>query len=105
MQIRVISVLLTLLLSTSISAVETAQYEAPRILHSDSASEVSFTDPSEFDSAKAASKCDSATFDELGGIELAAACCKICKKGKACGNSCISKNKDCHKPPGCACNG
>lgn len=30
-------------------------------------------------------------------------CCKVCKKGKACGDSCISKNKTCHKPPGCAC--
>jgi len=33
------------------------------------------------------------------------ACCKICRKGKACGDSCISSNKVCHKPPGCACNG
>ena len=32
-------------------------------------------------------------------------CCKICKKGKACGNSCISRSKTCHKAPGCACNG
>ena len=31
-------------------------------------------------------------------------CCRICKKGKACGNSCISRWKECHKPPGCACN-
>ena len=33
------------------------------------------------------------------------ACCKICKKGKACGDSCINKSYTCHKPPGCACNG
>ena len=33
------------------------------------------------------------------------ACCKTCRKGKACGNSCISRNKRCSKPPGCACNG
>lgn len=33
----------------------------------------------------------------------AAACCKICSKGKACGNSCIARNKTCHKGPGCAC--
>jgi hypothetical protein len=33
------------------------------------------------------------------------ACCKICSNGKACGNSCIAKNKDCHQPPGCACDG
>ena len=35
----------------------------------------------------------------------AKACCKICRKGKACGDSCISKKYICHKPPGCACNG
>ena len=32
-------------------------------------------------------------------------CCKICRKGKACGNSCIARNKTCHKSGGCACNG
>lgn len=32
-------------------------------------------------------------------------CCKICGKGKACGDSCIARNKTCHKPAGCACNG
>jgi hypothetical protein len=32
-------------------------------------------------------------------------CCKICTKGKACGNSCININYTCHQPPGCACNG
>jgi hypothetical protein len=31
-------------------------------------------------------------------------CCKVCHKGKACGDSCISRDKDCNKPPGCACN-
>jgi hypothetical protein len=30
-------------------------------------------------------------------------CCKYCTTGKPCGNSCISRNKTCHKPPGCAC--
>lgn len=38
-------------------------------------------------------------------VVLPAACCKICRKGKACGDSCISKPKACHKGPGCACNG
>lgn len=33
------------------------------------------------------------------------ACCKICTKGKACGNSCIARWKTCHKRKGCACNG
>ena len=30
-------------------------------------------------------------------------CCKVCRKGKACGNSCIARDKQCHQPPGCAC--
>lgn len=33
------------------------------------------------------------------------ACCKTCRKGKACGDSCISRQKQCHKGPGCACDG
>ncbi len=37
------------------------------------------------------------------GQVLNAACCKTCRKGKPCGDSCISKNKTCHKGPGCAC--
>ncbi len=31
-------------------------------------------------------------------------CCKVCSKGKACGNSCISRSKRCHRGQGCACN-
>ena len=37
--------------------------------------------------------------DDRGG------CCKICTKGQACGDSCISRSKTCHKGPGCACDG
>ena len=33
------------------------------------------------------------------------ACCKICRRGKACGDSCISRSYTCRKGPGCACNG
>ena len=32
-------------------------------------------------------------------------CCKVCTTSQACGDSCISKTKTCHQPPGCACNG
>jgi hypothetical protein len=32
-------------------------------------------------------------------------CCKICRKGKACGDTCISRAYTCHKGPGCACDG
>jgi hypothetical protein len=31
-------------------------------------------------------------------------CCKICSAGQACGDSCISRDKICHKGRGCACN-
>jgi len=37
--------------------------------------------------------------------EWSARCCKICRKGKACGDSCISRSKTCRAGPGCACNG
>lgn len=33
----------------------------------------------------------------------AAECCKVCKKGKPCGDTCIEKDDACHVPPGCAC--
>jgi len=32
-------------------------------------------------------------------------CCKICRTGKACGDTCISREKTCHVGKGCACNG
>ena len=30
-------------------------------------------------------------------------CCQRCRKGKACGNSCIKRTYTCQKQPGCAC--
>lgn len=30
-------------------------------------------------------------------------CCRVCRVGKACGNTCIARNRVCHTPPGCAC--
>jgi hypothetical protein len=35
----------------------------------------------------------------------ALACCKVCSVGKACGNTCISRDKTCHVGQGCACDG
>jgi hypothetical protein len=32
------------------------------------------------------------------------ACCRTCKKGKACGDGCIPREAECSQPPGCACN-
>ena len=31
-------------------------------------------------------------------------CCRVCRKGKACGNGCISQERQCTKTTGCACN-
>ena len=31
------------------------------------------------------------------------ACCRVCARGKACGNSCINRGYQCRQPPGCAC--
>jgi competence protein ComEC len=35
---------------------------------------------------------------------VAPTCCRVCSTGKACGNSCIARDRQCHKPAGCACN-
>jgi hypothetical protein len=32
-------------------------------------------------------------------------CCKMCSKGKACGDSCIARDRSCKKGQGCACDG
>jgi len=47
----------------------------------------------------------SAAPPSFGPEPTPAACCKTCSKGKACGDSCIAREKSCHKPPGCACDG
>jgi hypothetical protein len=31
-------------------------------------------------------------------------CFRVCRNGKACGNGCISQERQCTKTPGCACN-
>ncbi len=35
----------------------------------------------------------------------ASACCKTCKKGRACGDTCIAADRPCSVGKGCACNG
>ena len=37
--------------------------------------------------------------------ENSQSCCKHCSNSQACGDSCISWGKTCHKGPGCACQG
>ena len=41
----------------------------------------------------------------IAPVCAAEGCCKTCKKGKACGDSCIAKDATCKKGKGCACNG
>jgi hypothetical protein len=35
--------------------------------------------------------------------EQPARCCRMCRKGKACGDGCISAERQCRKESGCAC--
>jgi len=45
-------------------------------------------------------------FISISTVSVAEAyCCKVCSKGKACGDSCIARHKTCHKGYGCACDG
>lgn len=46
-----------------------------------------------------------AAVDPTLAVQLFVKCCKVCTKGKACGNSCIRRDYQCHQPPGCACDG
>lgn len=32
-------------------------------------------------------------------------CCRTCRTGKACGNTCIAADRVCRAAPGCACDG
>ena len=43
--------------------------------------------------------------ERLDSPEASIACCRVCKKGKACGDSCIKDTYNCSKPKGCACDG
>ncbi len=38
-----------------------------------------------------------------GRASKSRSCCKVCRKGKPCGNTCIARNKTCRVGPGCAC--
>ncbi len=61
-----------------------------------------------FDSQPCEEFNSSSEIKDISSLEIDVAqlkCCKICKKGKACGDTCIKKTYTCTKPPGCACNG
>ena len=60
--------------------------------------------PWSFAEGRSAARPRPAPSEESAGQKAAPrSCCKICSKGKACGNSCISRAYTCHQPPGCAC--
>ena len=65
-----------------------------------------------------ADSCANPRFSRDGGLDLECVadltrpgdcdntrCCKICDRGKACGDTCIARNRTCRKGRGCACNG
>ena len=63
-------------------------------------------DPDALDTQDCVDTEEANPFEEsFEGEEYAQSCCKICRKGKACGDSCISRSKTCHKGKGCACDG
>jgi hypothetical protein len=43
--------------------------------------------------------------DAARSTSTALICCKVRSVGKACGNTCISRDKTCHVRQGCACDG
>lgn len=54
------------------------------------------------------SACQNSEPNSSGGsssLTGSSGCCMTCTTGKACGNSCIAKDKTCNKGAGCACNG
>ena len=46
---------------------------------------------------------ESAAGHEVPSCVPRALCCKMCKKGVACGDSCVSGRYSCQKERGCAC--
>jgi hypothetical protein len=41
----------------------------------------------------------------LSGCSGDDGCCRVCRTGKACGDSCIERSLTCSQGPGCACDG
>lgn len=100
--IKLIAVFLaTLTLSFSASADQQLLLEV--LAFNDSAQITELVDLEEVKEDAAAEPCQFTS--GTGELLLAQGCCRVCRKGKACGNSCINRNYTCHQPRGCACNG
>lgn len=92
---RILAMLAALILSFSAMAseppIEAADSSPPAIYFAD---------------LEASVACEPVALDAMPDeVILAQGCCRVCRTGKACGNSCISRSYTCHQPPGCACNG
>ena len=55
--------------------------------------------------APAARAADSLLLFDFAPAPASEECCKVCRKGKACGDTCIARDKICRVGPGCACDG
>lgn len=51
------------------------------------------------------SPADSARPTPTPARQPARTCCRVCRAGKPCGDSCIAKSRTCRVGPGCACAG
>ncbi|MCC6811724.1 MAG: hypothetical protein IT381_30110 [Deltaproteobacteria bacterium] len=49
------------------------------------------------------SACDMFTSAPVRPCTQRSACCKVCDKGNACGDSCVAEGNACSKARGCAC--
>ena len=96
-------IVLSLAACLSLVTVATTNADAP-IATDQQVSHVSF---SELVQLVNASRGDAGQMQGVPGVVSARPnmCCKICTIGKACGDTCISKEKECHVGPGCACDG
>lgn len=75
------------------------------MLYSATAISVDIQPSSKFLDHVVASSPRSSPFAETGRLNRStpAKCCKVCTKGKPCGDTCIAQDKTCHVGPGCAC--
>lgn len=88
---RLLAMLAALLLSFGALAAEPAAPSPPAVYFADLDAPVA---------------CEPVALDAMPDeVILAQGCCRVCRTGKACGNSCINRSYTCHQPPGCACNG
>ena len=92
-----------------IAAPSLVSYEYDDIGYPGLSSDTEITDvnnlDTNFETPKSDVSCSVSNTDNYNADEFSTKCCKICVKGKACGNTCIARDKTCHVGKGCACNG